>query len=384
VTAAIAGIGATEFSKRSGRSELRLTIEAITGALEDAGLSRADIDGLVTMSVDASSPADVARALGLPSLPFSGLAPYGGGGACAVLQLAVLAVTARAATTVVCYRGLNGRSSHRYGTGPGSSAAARDFAYYIPFGLVSAPGWIAMFARRYMHESGASSEDFGRVTVAERAYAAANPRAYFYRRPITIEDHQASRWIAEPLRLLDCCQETDGAVALIVTSLDRAAALRQRPAVVLACAQAAGPDQHAMTSYYRDSITAFPECGDVARQLWQQSGLRPDDVDVAELYEHFSPAVLFQLEAYGFCEPGEARHFINDGEISLTGRLPVNTHGGQLGEGYLHGMNGIAEAVRQVRGTAVNQVVKPAIIALATGGPAVPTSGALLGPPEAA
>ena len=212
-----------------------------------------------------------------------------------------------------------------------------------------------MQARRYMHEYGATSEDFGRVAVADRRHAATNPNAFFYGKPITLEDHQASRMIVDPLHLLDCCQESDGAVALVVVSAERARDLPQPPAYVTAAAQGSGRDQFVMTSYYRDDI-GIPEMGVVGRELWRQSGLGPDDMPMAILYDHFTPYVLMQLEELGFCGRGEAPDFIADGAIEVGGRLPLNTHGGQLGEAYIHGMNGIAEAVRQVRGTSVNQV----------------------------
>jgi acetyl-CoA acetyltransferase len=246
-------------------------------------------------------------------------------------------------------------------------------------GLATPAAMVAMGARRYMHTSGATSEDFGRVAVADRKHAATNPHAWFYQRPITLAEHQASRWIAEPLRLLDCCQESDGAVALVVTSVERARDLPHPAAVISAAAQGAGPDQFTMTSYYRPDLDTLPEMGVVARQLWQRSGLRPADIRTAVLYDHFTPYVLMQLEELGFCARGEARHFIADGALELGGRLPLNPHGGQLGEAYIHGMNGIAEAVRQVRGTAVNQVPGdgPVVVTAGTG---VPTSGLILVP----
>jgi Thiolase C-terminal domain-like len=237
-----------------------------------------------------------------------------------------------------------------------------------------------MIARRYMHDYGATSEDFGRVTVADRRHAASNPRAWFYQRPVTLAEHQESRWIAEPLRLLDCCQESDGAVAIVVTRLDRARDLPRCPAVIAAAAQGSAPGQFIMTSYYRDDLAALPEMGVVARQLWRQAGVGPADVRTAVLYDHFTPYVLIQLEELGFCPRGEARGFISGGAIEVGGRLPLNTHGGQLGEAYIHGMNGIAEAVRQVRGTSVNQVPGDGPV-LVTAGTGVPTSGLILSLP---
>jgi acetyl-CoA acetyltransferase len=235
-----------------------------------------------------------------------------------------------------------------------------------------------MFGTRYMHEYGATSEDFGRVAVADRKHAATNPKAWFYEKPITLEEHQQSRWIVEPLHLLDCCQESDGAQAIVVTSVERARDLAHPAAVINSAAQGAGADQDMMTSYYRDSITGLPEMGLVARQLWNTTGLGPDDIQTAVIYDHFTPLVLPQLEEFGFCARGEAKDFLRDGNVELGGRLPINTHGGQLGEAYIHGMNGIAEGVRQVRGTSVNQVDGVEHV-LVTAGTGVPTSALVLG-----
>ncbi|NUS42655.1 MAG: lipid-transfer protein, partial [Mycobacteriaceae bacterium] len=200
--------------------------------------------------------------------------------------------------------------------------------------------------------------------------------AWFHGKPITLEDHQNSRWVVEPLHLLDCCQESDGGVALVITSAERARDLPQRPAVIVAAAQGSGPNQFIMTSYYRDDIAALPEMGVVGGQLWSQSGLTPSDIDLAILYDHFTPYVLMQLEELGFCGRGEARDFVAAGSLELDGALPLNPHGGQLGEAYIHGMNGIAEGVRQLRGSAVNQVRARNV--LVTAGTGVPTSGLVL------
>ena len=230
------------------------------------------------------------------------------------------------------------------------NAENAHMASYLPVGLLTPASWVAMAAQRYLHVTGATSEDLGRVAVADRKHAATNPKAWFYEQPITLEEHQASRWIVEPLHLLDCCQETDGAQALVVTSLERARDLRTTPAVIRAAAQGSGAGQDMMTSYYRDDLLGLPEMAVVARQLWANSGLGPDDMQAAILYDHFTPYVLYQLEELGFCAKGEAKDFVRDGRLELGGALPINTHGGQLGEAYLHGMNGIAEGVRLVRG----------------------------------
>jgi acetyl-CoA acetyltransferase len=381
---AIVGIGATGFSRESGRSELSLAAEATKSALDDAGLSPADVDGLVTYTVDGTDEIDLARTMGMGDLTYFSRTPHGGGGACATVQQAAMAVATEVASVVVCYRALNGRSGKRLGAGgppsrpPDSGRMQAWGSWYNPFGLTSPAQRVAMVARRYMHESGATGEDFGRVSVICRKHAATNPAAIFHGRPITLQEHQASRWVVEPLRLLDCCLETDGGVALVVTSLDRARDLRQRPALIQAAAMGSAPEQESMSSYYRSEVGSLPEMAVVGRQLWQRSALRPEDIQVGILYDHFTPYVLMQLEALGFCARGEARHFLADGQLELTGSLPLNPNGGQLGEAYVHGLNGIAEGVRQVRGTAVNQVPDVAHV-LVTAGTGVPTSALVLG-----
>jgi len=379
--AAIAGIGATEFSKDSGRSELQLSCEAVLDALADSGLSPQDVDGLVTFTMDSSAEIAVARELGMGDLRFFSRINYGGGAACGTVQQAAMAVATGVADVVVCFRGFNERSGARFGqVSPWAATQVNtnglDNAFTYPYGLSTPAATVAMQARRYMHEYGAVSADFGVVAVADRKHAATNPKAFFYGKPITLSDHQASRMIADPLHLLDCCQESDGAVAIVVTTPERAADLRQKPAIITAAAQGSAPDQYVMTSYYRDDI-GIPEMGVVGRELWDQSGLNPDDIAMAVLYDHFTPYVLMQLEELGFCKPGEARDFIADGAIEVGGRLPLNTHGGQLGEAYIHGMNGIAEAVRQIRGTSVNPVPDVQHV-LVTAGTGVPTSGLIL------
>ncbi|MGC7097868.1 lipid-transfer protein [Amycolatopsis lurida] len=381
-TTAIAGIGATEFSKDSGRSELRLAAECVRAAVADAGLKLSDVDGLVSFTMDGNSEISVARELGIGELTFFSRIHYGGGAAAATVQQAALAVATGVAEVVVAYRAFNERSGHRFGQVSAGAAqqvnsSGVDNSFHYPMGIATPAATVAMLARRYQHEYGATSEDFGRVAVVDRKHAATNPHAWFHGKPITLEQHQSSRWIAEPLRLLDCCQESDGGVALVITSAERARDLPHPPALIAAAAQGSGTDQYVMTSYYRDDLAALPEMGVVARQLWAQSGLSPSDMDVGVLYDHFTPYVLMQLEQLGFCGRGEAKDFIADGNLELDGSLPLNPHGGQLGEAYIHGMNGIAEGVRQLRGTAANQVGGAERV-LVTAGTGVPTSGLVL------
>src|ERR1700688_2126391 len=240
--AAIAGIGATDFSKDSGRSELRLAAEAVRDALDDAGLSPSDVDGLTTFTMDTNNETAVARAAGIGDLKFFAQTGYGGGAACGTILHAAMAVATGVADVVVAYRAFNERSGMRFGQvqtrlveNADSTGVDNSFSY--PHGLSTPAAQVAMIAKRYMHLSGATSKDFGAVSVADRKHAAKNPKAYFYEKPITIEDHQNSRWIAEPLRLLDCCQETDGAGAILVTSPERAKDLKHRPAVIEAASQ---------------------------------------------------------------------------------------------------------------------------------------------------
>ena len=381
--AGIMGIGATEFSKASGRSELQLATEAVLLALADAGLEPSDVDGLGTFTGDSNPEIHVARSAGIGELSFFSRIGYGGGAACATVQQAVLAIAAGVAEVVVCYRAFNERSGERFGLGhadrPMNAGAERAaYSWLTPYGLNTPAQQVALMASRYLHEYGATTEDFGRVAVVDRKHAATNPKAWFHDRPITLADHQASRWISEPLRLLDCCQETDGGQAIVVARADRVRSGPHAPVWVTAAAQGAGEDQHLMTSYYRAGRSVIPEMGLVARQLWAQSGLRPADMDAAILYDHFTPLVLPQLEELGFCGPGEAKDFIRDGHLELDGSLPFNTHGGQLGEAYLHGMNGIAEGVRLVRRESVNQP-GPVDHVLVTAGTGVPTSALVLG-----
>lgn len=381
--AAIVGIGATEFSKDSGRSEMSLASEAVAAAIADSGLSPSDIDGMVTYSTDNNPDIEIARHVGIGSLRHFSRVHYGGGAACGTIVMAAMAVATGVADAVVCYRAFNERSGRRFGAGvqdldASATAERAQFSWTTPAGLLTPASWVAMVARRYMHLSGATSLDFGRVAVAGRRHAANNPAAWFHEQPITLEDHQNSRWIVDPLHLLDCCQETDGGQALVVTSVERARDLPSKPAVVLAGAQGAGDQQWTMTSFYRDDIAQLPEMKVVADELWTSSGLSPSDIQTAILYDHFTPYVLMQLEEFGFCARGDAKDFIADGALEIGGRLPINTHGGQLGEAYLHGMNGIAEGVRQVRGTSLNQVDSVENV-LVTAGTGVPTSGLVLG-----
>lgn len=379
--AAIVGIGQTEFSKNSGRSELQLTAEAIKAALDDCGLKPSDVDGMTTFTLDTTDEIEAARAVGIGDLTFFNRIPHGGGAAIGVVQQAVMAVATGIADVVVCYRGLNGRSGQRYSAGVAEGVATSDlihWSWYMPYGLMTPASWVAMFTQRYMYEYGVTADTLAEVATATRDHAVTNPAAFFYQRPLSLAEYHEARWIAEPLRLYDCCQETDGACAAIVTSVERAKDLKQKPAIIRGAAQAAGADQESMTSFYRPSISHLPEMDLVAKQVYAQSGLGPKDLDAAVIYDAFTSIVLWQIESFGFCGRGEAKDFIKGGTLRRNGRLPTNTHGGQLSEAYIHGMNGVNEGVRLIRGTSVNQPAKNDHV-LVTAGVGVPTSAMILG-----
>jgi acetyl-CoA acetyltransferase len=379
---AIVGIGQTEFSKDSGRSECQMACEAIKAAVEDAGLNLEDIDGLVKYAMDYTDEMHIVSALGIPELNYFGECGWGGGASCATVLHAATAIAAGAANCVVCYRAMNERSGRRYGRVPGveqiTIAPNDHYGYIMPFGLATPPSWVAMFTTRYMHEFGATAEHLGWVSVVLREYACMNPKAMFYGRPITLQDYMESRMIVEPLRLYDCCVDTDGAVAVVLTTSERAKSLKQRPAYILGATQGIATQGEMMTSYYRPMISILPESWYAGEELWRVTGLSPKDVDVAQFYDAFTPLIPMQLEEYGFCGVGEGAAFCEGGDrIRLGGEIPCNTSGGHLSEAYIHGMNLIAEAVRQIRGTATAQV-KDAEISLVTGGLGVPTSAVLL------
>jgi len=362
---AIVGVGQTEFSKDAGRSETRLAGEAILAALADAGLGTGDVDGLVSFTTDPVEETELVRALGIPEIGWSSRVPYGGGGSQGMVLHAAAAVASGAADMVVAYRALRARSGNRFGRAAGGlqptsgHSGTTAMQWCFPYGVFTPASWMSLNATRYMHTFGVTNEDFGRAVVQLRAYAATNPNAHFYGRPITLEDHQASRWIAEPsIRLFDCCQETDGAVALVITAADRAGDSRA-PVVIEAAAGAALAGQEVASDHYRPDLSVMDGSAALARRLFDGSGVSRADIDVAMVYDAFSPILLMQLEAFGFCGFGEAKDFVAEGGLGPKGALPCNTNGGLIGEGYIHGMNLTLEAVRQLRGEASNQLDDP-------------------------
>jgi acetyl-CoA acetyltransferase len=360
--AAIVGIGYTPFTRDSGATTMTLAAQAILAALDDAGLAVSDVDGLATFSlVDSTAPTLLPRILGMPDLRYY-LHQLGGGSAShTVIAEAAMACTLGIADVVVCYRALNDRSGVRYGQSrPSIPDPEAQFA--LPHGYVVPVQQFAMAARAHMLKYGSTDTDLGAIAVAQREFAVHNERAMM-RQAISIEDHRNSPWIAEPLRRLDCCLESDGACAVVVTRADRANDLRQLPVLIRGAAW--GPGHTRYCTEWEDLTESGARY--LAPRLFAGAELTPADVDVAELYDAFTYGVLVQLEDYGFCSKGEGGAFVSSGETRLGGSLPVNTHGGMLSEGYIHGLNHVCEAVTQLRGTAGARQVENARIALSTG-----------------
>lgn len=350
--AAIVGIGETDFSSQSGRSELTLALQAISAAIKDAGLTPKDIDGILKFQVDSNSEGEIAGSLGMDHLRFYGELGGAGTAGCGLIAHAAAAVSLGMAENVVVFRAMNGRSGRRYGRGEVTMrGGVGPAAFTEPFGQLVPQQGLAMLARRHMHEYGTTSRQIGHIAVAFRAHANRNPRAVFYDTPLTIDDHQNSRMIVDPFHLYDCCLETDGACAVVITTAERARDLPNKPAYIMSATQAL-PGYRGPAPTLTDSNVKL-----LAPELFAAAGVTPKDINVAQIYDHFSAMVLFALEDYGFCAKGEGGPFVEAGNIQWpNGKLPVNTAGGHLSEAYLHIMGHMNEAVRQIRGTSTSQV----------------------------
>ncbi len=379
----IVGIGSTEFTRNSGRSEIQMAADAALAACEDAGLEPEKIDGMVHFGTSGNAvmevafETDVARCLNIQNLRYFAEAPWGGGACCATITHAAMAVATGVANYVLCYRALKPASGNvRYGR-PTSMPLDSHWSYSLPFGFSSPTSWVAMFATRWMHETGATHDDLADVAIVCRENAVVNPRAIFYGRPMTRKDYYKSPMLCYPFRMHDTCLENDGATAVLVTTPERARDLKQMPAYVSGTAMATADDSYCMMSFYREKI-GIPETACMGKDLFQMAEMTPKDVDVCQFYDAFTPLVPMQMEALGFVEEGGGGAFVRGGDrIRPTGELPINTSGGMLSEAYIHGMNMIAEAVRQIRGTSSTQI--PDVeVSMSTGGLGVPTSGLIL------
>jgi acetyl-CoA acetyltransferase len=373
---AIVGIGHLPFAKDIGRPIADTAVEAIQLALADAGLQNEDVDGMCMLEMEATHEVSIARRLGVDGLKWWSKISYGGGASSATVMHAAAAIASGLATTVVCHRARNRGARTSRPWSQERELVKDDKALHVPWGLIRPVDVIGMWAHRHMHEFGTKREHFGNVAIAARKHAQRNPYALMKGRPLDMQTYLNARVIGYPLHLYDCCLETDGALACIVTSIDRARNLKQKPALVHSVAQASGPNPVHLANYNNTSTmeTTGKFCADL---LWQRSQLKPKDLQCAQIYDAFTPLVVTGLEDYGFCKRGEGGPFTENGRIEIGGELPVLTSGGGLSEAYVHGFNLILEGVRQIRGTSTNQVPN-CKATLVTGASGVATSAVVL------
>jgi acetyl-CoA acetyltransferase len=385
---AIIGIGETEYLKRGGttRSEMELACEAIARAVADSGLTLDDVDGLCAYNSDRCTPVEVAEALNL-QLRFANLYPGGGNAATGVVQNAAIAVGAECARVVVCYRSICQGQHLRYGqarAGYGSQSgamqayAAGSQAFTAPFGLMTPAQMYALDARRHMHLYGTTSEQLGLVAVHCYANAQRNPRAVMYGRPLTLAQHQAARMIADPYRLYDCCQESDGACAVVVSSREQARDASAPAVLIAGAAQGIARGDGIYRAGRDEEFWTSAGMAELARDVYEAAGVGPEDIDVIQVYENFTGQVIMALEDFGFCARGEGGPYVQSGAIAWPdGQTPLNTSGGNLAEAYIHGLSLVIEGVRQLRGQSTSQVAS-AEHCLVTSGPTAPPSSALI------
>lgn len=373
---AIVGIGQTAFGKGFAESEEQLACQAIMMALDEAGIDPSEVDGLTSFSMQTAEEEHIGRDLGFGDLTFFSRTPAGGGGGAGTVVHGAMAIATGQANVVVAYRSRKrSAKASRIWMGTPKRALGRQM-WESPFGHIRPADDASFLYRRYMHEFGATREHLANIAVSFRANANRNPTAVMHDRPMTREQYFAARWISEPLGLFDCCLETDGALAVVLVSAERAKDCPTKPAYIHSIGQGISAGSTMMFGYRAEDPfrTQAYAC---AKTLWKDSDFKQKDVSVAQIYDAFSPEIIFSLEGYGFCKRGEGAAFTENGGIEFGGRLPVNTAGGGLSEAYLHGFNLINEAVRQVRGTATSQVpnVKCSFVSSSDG---VPTGALLL------
>jgi acetyl-CoA acetyltransferase len=373
---AIVGIGETSFGKGFEESEEVLACRAIRMALDDAGIDASEVDALCSFQMQAAEEEEIARDLGFGDLTFFARGPAGGGAGCATVGHSAMGIALGQARVAVAYRARkrSGRESRVWSQTP--ARVKRGSMWTRPFGVIRPADDVAMLYQRYAHDYGVTREQLAEVALTQRANANRNPRAVMRDRKLTLDDYLSARWIAEPLCLYDCCLETDGALAAVIVSTERARDCRQPPVLIHAFAQGVSRGSTSMFGYFGED-PFYTQAHAAAKLLWARSEIQPKDVSVAEIYDAFSPEVFFSLEGYGFCKRGEAPAFAAKGGLAVGGRLPVNTAGGSLSEAYLHGFNMITEAVKQLRGTAAVQV-PGANTAFASSSDGVPTGALLL------
>jgi acetyl-CoA acetyltransferase len=386
---AIVGIGATPYYPRGGslpQTTNELLCKAIVAAANDAGIAVQDIDGVALYASaiagwsETIEPGTLMETLGFRELGFTATLTGGGGGSAGAIGLAAAAIRNQDARYVVSVMGLQQADPlRRLGKVILNKSLNPESAFLTPASMPGPGHHMAMFARRHMHKYGTRREAFAEIAVMQRQYAMMHPNAV-KRTPLTKEDYFAAPLIADPMCIYDFCLETDGAVAVITSSMDRARDLKQHPVRVAAAVHGAerGWGRSFQWMNMPDDLFASSGHRSLAKRVYEKAGLTPADIDVGFIYDHFTPMVVMQLEDYGFCPIGEGGPFVESGAVRMTGTLPINPHGGQLSQGYILGMTHVIEAVMQLRHTAVNQV-PGAEIALVTGGPAyVPVSSLIL------
>lgn len=382
--AAIVGIGTSIFSKNSRKTELHLICECVKDALDDAGLLPTDIDGMVKHADDPTDEIAVTSSMGMGNLSYYGECRWDGA-ACGMVLRATIGIVIGMANYVVVYRAVNGSSKVRQrassrGINQLTTGERIRESLHTPFGLISEAGEIGMIVQRYLHNYSIDRDHFGWIVKVCRDHGALNPKSMYYNCPIDMGDYLTSEILIDPLRRLDCYEECDGAVALIVTSVENARNLKQKPVHILGAVQSQIQGVEEKSACYRNQMARLPEIHRAGEKLYSMAGVSPKDIQVAQLDDAYAPLVPMQLEELGFCSPGEGPDFCNSGNrISLGGQLPLNTSGGSLGEGYMCNMNNLAEAVRQVRGTSTIQVSNVEL-SMVVSGAAGPASGLILGP----
>jgi acetyl-CoA acetyltransferase len=377
--AAVVGVGESAYTKAgaSPYSAVQLATIAIKAAVEDAGLHLSDIDGLVTFNDTTLASANLCSWAGLGNLRFAANPMSGGGNlGAAALNLADAAVCSGYATNVIVYRSLNQGRQGRFGQARTTADAVGENAYLAPFGSAAPVVRNALLVQKFMHDHGISQDALAEISLAAYAHAQHNPRAVMYGRPLDREAYHASRWIAEPFHLFDCCQENDGACAVVVTTAERARDLLQPPAYILA--GASGMEAKGGLWAFADSAFPRGRYRTVGEQLWDRAGVKPADVDVIQFYENFSGTTLIAIADIGFCPPEGLEEFVGGGNLQWpAGRFPLNTSGGNLAEAYIHGFQLVNEAVRQIRGQSTCQVADVEL-SLSVAGPGTPPSSAVL------
>jgi acetyl-CoA acetyltransferase len=361
---AITGVGETAYSRVSGKSVLALQLEASLKAIDDAGLEPKDIDGIIVYSPGVTVAEDCITNFGIPDLRFSATTPMGGASPVAAVQCAIAAVNAGICKHVLIPIGRNGASGTRIGTRVQQMPQFRTIGEFeMPLGAIAPAQLYAPMARRHMELYGTTSRHFAEIAVNTRKHALLNGRGMMTK-PLTVEEHQTSRIISDPLRLYDCSLESDGGCAIVVSAADRARDMRQRPVLVMGIAEGHPDSPSAIT--HRPDMTQLG-IAKAAPKAFAMAGVTHADIDVAEVYDCFTYIVLCQLEDIGFCKKGEGGDFVMGGAIALDGKLPLNTHGGLLSQAHMVGMNHVVELVRQLRGEAGAAQVREAEIGLVTG-----------------